>query len=552
VGEGGFPVGFNRTEAQPVTPAAQPVSSWAPFRHRAFAMLWVATVVSNIGTWMHDVGAGWLMTDLSASPLLVAAVQAATTLPVFLLALVAGAIADIVDRRKLLIRVNAAMGAVAATLAVLVFFEAVTPSVLLGFTFLMGLGAAFVAPAWQAIVPRLVPRAELQPAIALNSLGINLARAIGPALGGFLIVAVGLAAPFFANALSFLAIIAALAWWKPEPGPARHLPPEQLGAAVWAGLRFAANAKPLQATLLRAAAFFLPASALWAMLPLIARVLLQGGPTFYGVLLGCLGAGAIAGALVLPGIRRRFGADRTVAGGTVGLAAVMVVLALWPQREAALAGAAVAGACWIAVLSSLNLSAQTALPDWVRARGLSLFLTVFFGTLALGSLVWGNLAALTSIPTALLAGAGLAVLLVPLTWRVKLGQGEGLDLTASLHWPAAPVLADRDREHGPVLVQVRYEVDPADAPAFVALLEELKRARRRSGGFGWTLMQDSEDPRRYLESWYESSWVQHLRHHERVTGADKALQEQIRALHRGEGPPVVSHLVSASRHAPAG
>jgi len=528
----------------------QPVSAWAPFRHRAFAILWVATVVSNVGTWMHDIGAGWLMTELSASPLLVAAVQAATTLPVFLFALVAGAVADIVDRRRLLLRVNAAMAAVAATLALLVLLDAASPALLLIFTFLMGLGVAFVAPAWQAIVPRLVPRAELQPAIALNSLGINLARAIGPALSGFLIVAVGLAAPFFANALSFLVIIAALWRWKPEPAPPRRLPPEHLGAAVWAGLRYAANARPVQATLLRSAAFFLPASALWSMLPLIVRVLLEAGPTFYGVLLGCLGAGAIAGALVLPAIRRRLGLDRTVAAGTIGLAGVLVLLALWPQREAALAAAALAGICWIAVLSSLNLSAQTALPDWVRARGLSLFLTVFFGTMALGSVAWGNLAAATSIPTTLLAGAGLAVLLVPLTWRARLGQGEGLDLTVSLHWPATPVLAATEHERGPVLVQAAYLVDPADAGAFVALLDELKHARRRGGGYGWTLMQDAAAPRRWLEGWYESSWLQHLRHHERVTGADKALQERILALHRGEAPPEVRHLLTAGRGAP--
>ena len=519
-------------------------SAWAPFARAPFAVLWIATVVSNVGTWMNDVGAGWLMTELSPSPFVVAAVQAATTLPVFLFALPAGAIADIVDRRKMLIVVNLLTFVAVAVLAVLVALDAMTPLLLLIFTFLVGTGAAFVAPAWQAIVPKLVPRPELPAAIALNSMGINVSRAIGPALAGFLIVALGLYAPFAVNALSFLVIVAALLWWTPPKEPERRLPPEQVGGAMRAGLRYAINSRPLQETLVRAVAFFAFASSYWAMLPLIARDVLGGGPTLYGILLASVGAGAVAGAIALPPIRRALGPDRTVAAGTVGTAVVLVAFAVVPNPVIAAVASAFAGVSWIAVLSSLHVSAQTALPDWVRARGLSIFLTVFFGAMSGGSLIWGQVASLAGIPAALLIAAAGAVLLVPLTWRAKLGRGAELDLSPSLHWPAPAVELEDAEERGPVMVQIVYEIDEKDRNPFRALMADLARARRRGGAYGWSLMQDAEAPARFVESWFEASWIDHLRHHERVTGADREIQEKVNALHRGAEGPRVRHLLS--------
>ncbi|MEM7060976.1 MAG: MFS transporter [Pseudomonadota bacterium] len=519
------------------------VSPMAPFGHRAFTVLWIATVASNIGTWMHDVGAGWLMTELAPSPLMVASVQAATTLPVFLFALLAGAIADIVDRRKLLIWVNVAMGIAAAMMAVMVHLDWITPTVLLLFTFIFGTGAAFIAPAWQAIVPRLVPRPELSAAIALNSMGINVSRAIGPALAGFLIVAAGLAAPFVVNALSVLGIIAALWWWRPEHSKSTTLPPEHVGGAMVAGLRYAMHSGPLKATLLRAFGFFAFASAFWAMLPLVARDVLAGGPTLYGILLAAVGAGAVGGALILPKIKARLGADRTVAAGTAGTAAVLLVLALLPLQPIAVAAAGLAGFSWIAVLSSLNVSAQTSLPDWVRARGLSIFLTVFFGSMSLGSLAWGQVASVWGIPTALIAAAVGAVVVIPLLRIAKLGQGETVDLAPSMHWPT-PMVSGDDDASGPVAVRIDYRVDPQNQSRFGDLMRDLSQSRRRGGGYHWTLMQDAEDPERFIESWTEASWTQHLRHHERVTGADKAIQDEIRTLlHDGTEPRVV-HLIT--------
>ncbi len=530
--------------AEPAAVTKQP-SAGEPLAQPAFAVLWVATVVSNVGTWMHDVGAGWLMTELSPSPLVVAAVQAATTLPVFLFALLAGAIADIVDRRQLLVIVNALMAVTAGLLAVLVSFEMVTPVVLLVFTFLLGTGAAFMAPAWQAIVPSLVPREQLSAAIALNSTGINVSRAVGPALAGFLLVALGLAAPFAVNALSFLGIIAALVWWRPQGEADRKLPPETIGSAIIAGLRFAMNSAPLQTTLIRAVAFFLFASALWAMLPLIAREMLNGGPPLYGLLLASVGVGAVIGALLLPALKSRLGPDLLVAAGTVGIALVLALFATLQNSTAAIAAALLAGGSWIAVLSSLNVSAQSALPNWVRARGLSIFLTVFFGAMSLGSIIWGQLAAITSIETSLLTAATGAVLLVPLTLRAKLGSGDGMDLAPSIHWPAPIVVADIEPDRGPVMIQVAYKVEDANVGPFTSLMGELAAARRRNGAYSWSLMRDAAETDCFVETWFEPSWVAHLRHHERVTGADRDLQARILELQRDKALPVVKHLLAA-------
>lgn len=529
----------NVATAQP-TASASPMT---PFRHKAFAILWVATVASNIGTWMHDVGAGWLMTELAPSPLMVAAVQAATSLPIFLFALLAGAIADIVDRRWLLIWVNLAMGAAALAMAGFVYLNLVTPWVLLFFTFLFGTGAAFIAPAWQAIVPKLIPREDLSAAIALNSMGINVSRAIGPALAGALIVAAGLAAPFVVNALSVIGIVAALIWWRPKVEKSSSLPRENVGGAIVAGLRFAVNSPALKATLVRAAAFFLFASAMWAMLPLIAREVLTGGPTLYGLMLGAVGAGAVGGALILPKIKTRLGANKTVAAGTLGTASVMVILAVVPNQAAALVASALAGLSWIAVLSSLNVSAQTALPDWVRARGLSVFLTVFFGAMSVGSLAWGQVAASWGIPIALVAAAVGAVLMIPLTWRAKLGLGATQDLTPSMHWPE-PILAHETAPDGPVMVQITYDVPEGEQANFLTLMQVLATSRRRGGGYHWSLMQDAASPNRFVETWFEASWTNHLRQHDRVSHEDKALQDRIAELLQNDAKPQVQHFVA--------
>lgn len=539
-------------------------------------------MVSNVGTWMNDVGAGWLMTSLAPSPLMVSLVQAATTLPIFLFALPAGALADIVDRRRILLAAMAAMLLVAMVMGLVVLAGAMTPLLLLAFTFALGAGAAFIAPVWQAVVPGLVPRRELQAAVALNSVGINISRAIGPALGGAVIVALGVAWPFLLNALSFAAVIIAVLWWRPTAPASSQLPAERFWSAIGTGLRFARASAPFRATLARAVAFFAFASAYWALLPLIARQELGGGPELYGLLLGSAGVGAVGGALLLPALKARLGADKLVALGTIGMAVALVVFALVRVPFVAIAASdlaitasgltitaggltitagglaiaasglaivasGLAGVAWIAVLSNLSVAAQMALPEWVRARGLSVFITVFFGAMTLGSVIWGQVAATFGIPVSLLAAAAGAVLGVAATRGFKLASHAGLDHSPSMHWPAPLLAGAVEHDRGPVMITVDYRIDPGQAAAFLETLGRLGDARRRDGAFAWGVFEDVAEPGRYLEYFLEDSWLSHLRHHERVSQDDRALQQRVRAFHRAGAAPAVSHFLAPAR-----
>ena len=518
-------------------------SPWSPFRHATFSVVWTSTVVSNIGGWMYSAASGWLMTDLNPDPFIVSMVQAATTLPIFLFAVPAGALADIVDRRKFLIVVEVLYTVVAAIFAAIVWIGAATPGNLLLFTFLMGVGAALTAPVWQSIVPQLVPRQNLSAAVAANSVGVNVSRAIGPALGGLMVARIGIAAPFWFNAVSNLAVVGALFWWHP-PKKAVHLPVERFGSAIRIGFRHARNNPHLRATFVRAAAFFLFASAYWAFLPLVARTQIGGGADLYGYLLGTIGAAAVGGALGLPWLKAKLGPDQLVAAGTLGTALAMILFAFANHAPMALAGSAVAGASWIAVLASLNVSAQVALPDWVRGRGLAIFVTAFFGCLTLGSAIWGQVAGMIGLPAAHVIAAIGALVAIPVTWRWKLQTGAGLDLTPSMHWPAPIVASDIEHERGPVLVTIEYRIDPKDREPFLAALEKLARERRRDGAYSWGVFEDAADQGRMVETFLVESWLEHLRQHERVTNADRILQETIQQF-QTQGAPKITHLIAA-------
>lgn len=524
--------------------ASGAVSPWSPFRQRAFALLWAATLVSNIGTWMHDVGAGWLMTTLTPSPAVVALVQAATTAPIFLFALFAGALADRIDKKRLLIIVNLVMALAAMLMAVTVEIGAMTPALLVAFTFALGAGAAFMAPAWQAVVPSLVPREALSPAIALNSMGINIARAIGPAIAGFLIATIGLAAPFIANAISLVIIIVALMIWRPTTAAGRSLPPEPLLNAMSTGLRHARHNAALKSVLLRALGFFLFASAYWALLPLIARGVPGGGAQLYGILLTSTGAAAVAGALLLPRLKRQLSVNSLVNLGTIGTVAALLLFATMNQAWAAILGSFLAGASWIAVLTSLNVSAQTALPNWVRARGLAVLLMVFFGSMTLGATLWGQLAEQFGIAIALMAAAGGLLLAWPLVRGAELGQGEQMDLAPAAHWPALPSLPNGEEDRGPVLITIDYVIEEDDQASFLDTLQVFKDERFRDGAFDWGIGQSAEDSRCWTEWFMVSSWLEHERQHQRVTKYDRDLQAQLLSFHQGEEPPRVRHLIA--------
>jgi predicted MFS family arabinose efflux permease len=443
----------------------------------------------------------------------------------------------------MLLVVNGFLAVVAFVFSFLVWQRLITPLILLAFTFLLGTGAAFMAPAWQAIVPKLVPRNELSAAISLNSMGINISRAIGPALAGVLIVSLGVASPFLLNAVSILVIIAALIWWKPPEEQPRRLPPEHVLPATLSGIRFAMNNRELQLTMARAAGFFLFASAYWAMLPLIARDVLQGGATLYGLMLGAIGAGAVLGALLLPELRKRAGPDHIVAGGALGTAIVLFLFAFAPLPALAVGASLLAGLSWIAVLSSLNVAAQTALPDWVRARGLAMFLTVFFGSMAFGSAFWGQVATATSVSTTLvIAGVG-ALCAIPLTWWAKLARDTNKELTPSLHWSEPYVSGDSFDEDQPAMIQITYLIAEHRKSEFTSLMKDLARSRRSNGGYHWALRYDISETDKVVETWHEPSWLNHLRHHERVSKADEQLQEQIKLCLMPNSEPAVQHFV---------
>ncbi|HXR52604.1 MAG TPA: MFS transporter [Steroidobacteraceae bacterium] len=385
-------------------------SAWSPLRHGSFALLWTASLISNTGSWMHDLAAGWFMATLDSTPYMVALVQAATTLPVCLLAFPAGTLADRMDKRRLLLLDQCAMMLLAALLGILTLSGVAGEATLLVVTFGLGICTAIMSPTWQAIIPRLVPQAELQPAVALHAVGINISRAIGPAIAGLIIVALGVAWPFLINAVSFLVVIAALWAWKPAASPPPKAAPVSFSKALREGLSHAAGNQALKNTLARSVLFYVFGSCYWALLPLIAREQLHGDSRLFGILVGCIGVGAVAGALVLPRLRARLGLDRVLVLGTVGTAAAMTGFALFHLQVAGVLAALLAGASWIASLSSLNVAAQLAVPDWVRARGMALYTTVFYGCLALGSLMWGQVATHLALTPALLLAATGALL----------------------------------------------------------------------------------------------------------------------------------------------
>ena len=526
--------------------AAKPSSgSFAPLRQPVFAVLWAATVLGNTGSFMRDVASSWLMTDLSAAPAAVALVQAAATLPIFLLAIPAGVLSDILDRRKFLIAIQLLLASVSITLMVLSYLDMLSVSALIGLTFLGGVGAALMGPTWQAIVPELVPREDVKGAVALNSLGINIARSIGPAAGGLLLAAFGAAATYGVDVASYILVIAALVWW-PRARNADDALSEGFFGAFRAGLRYTRSSKPLHVVLLRAAIFFAFASAVWALLPLVARQLLGGDASFYGLLLGSVGAGAIGGALVMPRLRQHLDSDSLLLGSAVTTALVMAALSLAPPQWVAIVVLLFLGAAWITALTTLNGAAQAVLPNWVRGRGLAVYLTVFNGAMTAGSLGWGAIGEAAGVSGTLLIGAAGLLVAGVIMHRIKLPSGEA-DLVPSNHWPEPLTVEPIAHDRGPVLILIDYHVEKHNRTKFLHALNDMSSERRRDGAYGWGVTEDSADPEKITEWFMVESWAEHLRQHKRVSNADADLQSKVHALHTGSAKPVVRHLLSISK-----
>ena len=515
-------------------------AAFVPLRHPAFRLLWCATLVSNLGGWVQNTGAGWLMTSLDGRPLMVSLVQAASLLPVFLLALPAGALADIVDRRRFLIAAQLWMSAVALALCLLSAFGLVGAWGLLGLTFALAIGSAVNFPAFAAVTPELLPRQDLAQGIVLNGIGFNLARALGPALGGLLIGVAGVQAAFALNAACVLVLVVALFLWRREARDDR-LPNEHFLSAMRAGLRYVRASPALRGTITRAMVAFFAGAAVWGLLPLLVRQQLGLGPEAFGLMLAAMGTGAVGAGFVLPRLRARFDSSRLVVLGSVALGVSLTVLGLAPHWLPAGLAMLAYGASWIAVASTLSAAAQLSSPSWVRARSMGLFQVATFGAMALGALLSGVLGGYVGIPAALAAfGAAGAVggfLLRRLPMEAA-APAAGTGAAAALPEAPAPELASLLHQgSGHLLESVHYLIDPADRAAFLEAMREVRGVRQRSGAIAWRLAEDIAHPERFVEVWTMESWTDHLREEGRLTADDAAILSRAAAMHRAQAGP---------------
>jgi MFS family permease/quinol monooxygenase YgiN len=531
------------TKTAASSPSVAPPAGWGLLRRGGFRSVWSAFFGSQLVVWMHQVGAVTVVASLSDSATLIALVQTATSLPAVALSLVIGATADIVDRRRLVLAAQAWMATSIAALAALTLGDAVDAATVLALTLALGAGMATSIIAYQALTPEFVSREELPQAVALNGVAINLARALGPAIAGLLIVALSAGALFAIEAAGVLLLMVVV--FRLRTPEQQRDEGEQLGSAVRAGARYVRFSPLARPVLVRAALFSLGASALWSLLPVVAVGPLALDSRGLGLLMGCVGTGAIIGASVLPRLRRRLPLDLLVAGATVALAGGLCGLA-W-LREPALIGAVlvVTGAAWLGVLSSLNTAAQRAAPGWVRARTLASFQLVFQGCLAMGSLAWGVTAGAAGVRTALLAAAAVLILGSLAARRWPLWPGEEVDLSPAASWSHPELSVEPAPSDGPVLVTLEYRVLPERAEEFVAAMQELGRVRRRDGAIAWDLYEDLEDPGRYLETFTVASWSEHMRQHGRRTVSDLELERRVDSLHVGDEPPPARHLLWA-------
>src|ERR1700732_4456049 len=523
--------------------ASTAASVWRPLRGRTFRDLLIADIFSDVGTFMQSVGAAWLMVALQARPMYVALTQTASALPFFLFALPAGALGDICDRRKLILVTEIWMALMAIALAALVILGIISPWLPLALTFAISAGDAFETPTWRAVLPELVAKEDLEAASALNGIEFNLARAVGPGLAGLLIATFGIGTVFVVNAASFIGVIFVVARWK-RPHRKRTAPAERVIGATMAALRYVRYSTGVRALIIRAGAVMFFASALLALLPTVAHNV-SGSSIAFGLLLGCFGAGAVIGAFVLQPARARWSTETVASAGVAILGVATIAVSALHELPALSVVMLIGGAAWIDFISLVTALVQKLAPDWVRARVLAVFMLVFQGGMAAGSAVWGAVGQHSSVPTALMwAGLGaIATTGLGLLWRLP---DTTIDVTPWNHW-RVPVIADDlevGLESGPVLVTVEYAVDRDHASDFLKAMHRYERVRRRDGASRWGIYRDTEHPDLYLETFIVRSWAENLRQHERVTRADRALEERINSYTLKE--PKVRHLIYAT------
>ena len=517
------------------------LSAWAPLRRPTFLWIWLAMLVSNLGGWVQDTTSAWVMTTLTPSPLLVSLVEAADQLPVLMLVLVAGALADTLDRRRFILFAQVWMLLASLALALLTYNGSLNPDKLLLLTFLLGVGEALAMPALAATTPELVPVDELPAAVALGAISINVARSIGPAIGGAIVARWGAAAAYAINAASFIGVIVVFALWRRNAMPSM-LPAERFLGAVRGGISFTRGSPEFRGVLIRAAAFFLFANANWPLLPVIAKTELGGGPGTYGLLLGAVGVGAVIAAIALPSVRHKLSRGTQVVAGTLLYSATSIALA-WIHSEIVLVFVMLlSGAAWITVLSALQVSAQTTVPSWVRARTLSIYIMVFAGSLFVGSTFWGWVATRFGVSQALTAAAISVAFAGLLSARIDLKGKDPKDLMPSAHWPQPIVVEDVEHDRGPVMVTIAYQADLKKRSEFLEAMDELGRVRRRDGAIFWGVFEDVARPGHYLEMFSDSSWLEHLREHERVSHEVQRAEERVIQFLVGDSP-LIQHYI---------
>ena len=513
-----------------------------PFTYHIFRAIWIAGLVSNVGTWMQNVAGVWLVTTLTTSALLVALMQAATSLPAFLLSMPAGALADLVDRRRLLLFTQGFMAVVAAGLGVLTLADGISAYGVLGFTFLLGMGAALNSPIWQTVTTELVPRPVLPFAITLNGVSNNIARAIGPAIGGALIAYYSAGWVFFLNGISFLGTWAVVYFWKRQP-IATNGPAENFIGALRAGLRYVQYSPAIYGVLVRTFAFSFGSSAMWALTSVVVKQLhLNAG--HYGATLSWLGAGAVTGAMLMGRAGSRLSFNQRVLLGVLAFVGTNLALALVSQIYVLYAVMFVSGIAWLLVMTSFSTTVQLSVPKWVQARVISVYMLVFQAGLSVGSLVWGELADHLSLQTSLLAAAGWMLASTLLALPFPMRSAEGLNLDPAEHWPAPETDGPIDPDNGPVLVMIEYQVAPADWAAFHQAAEQLTRLRLRDGALRAGVFADVAMPTRISEFFYVATWGEHQRQHHRFTREDQVVEARVRRFHQGSDEPRVTHFLA--------
>ncbi|MFL2777963.1 MAG: MFS transporter [Paracoccus marcusii] len=531
-----------------MTPSTDPTTvpartgALAPLGYRDFRMLWSATLVSNFGGLVQAVGAAWLMTQLTDSATLIALVQASNTLPIMLLAIGAGALADIFDRKTLLMGALIFMAVVSLALAAVAWTGGLTPWLLLGFTFLLGAGQAVYNPPWQASMGDLVDRKDLPAAVSLNSVGFNLMRSVGPAAGGLIVATLGASAAFAVNAISYLPLLGAMSQWKPKLAP-RVTTPEPFMAAMGAGLRYVALSPNLLRVMSRGALFGFAAIAVLALLPLVAKSHPEGGSLLFGGLLGCYGVGAIGGALLNPRIRARLNNENVVRMAFAGFAVSALVLgqtqSVWLHAAAMLP----AGASWVLALSLFNVTVQLSTPRWVVARALALYQMATFGGMAAGAWIWGMVAGTQGLDAALTAAGGVLLLGAAIGFWLRAPEFGAVDLDPVNRFREPALMLDLRGRSGPIMVMVDYRIDQADVPEFLRLMQRRRNIRRRDGARNWSLLRDLEHPDQWSESYHIATWDEYVRHNLRRTKSDAEVAVALRALHKGDTDPLVHRMI---------